>query len=159
MTAKESFVLLDSSDRNEFDGLFEQIAEMNALISLCLLAIFALSFISSNNKRILHKPIGITTAANEFETLIPAGQKNPFVYSETFTNKNDGGPQLWVNISQKDELGTETIASLVLAVPPSLDDSLQVIVTLRITAHKLMRVKTTVVKTASIQEFGPFRVE
>jgi molecular chaperone DnaK (HSP70) len=108
---------------------------------------------------VLDKPIGIATADGEFTPLVEAGQSLPFTFSDTFTNKTDGGPEVLVHLSQKDESGTETIASLILAIPSVPDNSLQITVTVKIATDKKMTVKTTVAKTAKVQEFGPFPVE
>lgn len=79
--------------------------------------------------------------------------------SETFSNKNDGGPDIWVHLAQKDESGTEMIAALTIPVPPSPDDSFEIVVTLMISAEKMLTVETTVVRNAPVREFGPFPVE
>lgn len=107
----------------------------------------------------LKKPIGITTSGEDFTPLIEAGQRLPHTYSETFTNKTDGGPEVLVELSQKDGSGVETIASLIVAIPPVPDNALNITVTLKVSEHKQLRVKTTVSETALIQEFGPFDVE
>ncbi|WP_406695936.1 hypothetical protein V5E97_33570 [Singulisphaera sp. Ch08] len=107
----------------------------------------------------LKKPIGIATVAGDFTPLVDAGQRLPYTRSETFTNKTDGGSEALVELSQKDESGIETIASLIIAIPSVADNALQITVTLKISKDKKMRVKTTVVQTANMQEFGPFSVE
>lgn len=114
---------------------------------------------NSSKSTTLIKPIGIETADGEFTILIPASQRLPHVFSETFTNKNDGGPEIQVHLSQKDEFGSETVAFIIVQVPPSPDNSQEIVVTLKISADKKMQVKTTVVRTASVQEFGPFPVD
>ena len=108
---------------------------------------------------VLKKPIGIKTAGDVFTPLIEAGQRLPHTRSETFTNKTDGGPKVLVELSQKDESGLETIASLVIAIPPVADNALQITVTLKVSEDKKLRVKTTVAESGSVQEFGPFPVE
>jgi len=108
---------------------------------------------------LLEKPIGITTAGDVFTPLVHAGQKLPYTKSETFTNKTDGGPEVMVELSQKDQTGTETVASLIIAIPRVPDNTLQITVTLKISEDKQMRVKTTISQPAMVQEFGPFPVE
>jgi molecular chaperone DnaK (HSP70) len=108
---------------------------------------------------VLKKPIGIKTAGGVFTPLVEAGQQLPHTRSETFTNKTDGGPKVLVELSQKDESGLETIASLIISIPPVADNALQITVTLKVSEEKQLRVKTTVAESASIQEFGPFAVE
>ncbi|MGO9471800.1 MAG: Hsp70 family protein [Isosphaeraceae bacterium] len=108
---------------------------------------------------VLKKPIGIKTAGDVFTPLIEAGQRLPHTRSETFTNKTDGGPKVLVELSQKDESGLETIASLIISIPPVADKALQITVTLKVSEEKQLRVKTTVAESASVQEFGPFAVE
>ena len=107
----------------------------------------------------LKRPIGITTVAGSFTPLVEAGQHLPHTHSETFTNKTDGGPEILVELSQKDESGIETIASLVVPIPRVPDNALQITVTLRISADKEMTVKVTVAEPATVREFGPFPVE
>ncbi len=107
----------------------------------------------------LTKPIGITTAGDVFTPLVEAGQRLPHTFSETFTNKTDGGPEVLVELSQKDDAGVETIAALIISIPPEPDNSLNITVTLKLSEDKRLRVKTTVAETASVQEFGPFPVE
>jgi molecular chaperone DnaK (HSP70) len=113
----------------------------------------------SRQAAVLKKPIGIKTAGDVFTPLIEAGQHLPHTRSETFTNKTDGGPKVLVELSRKDESGLETIASLVIAIPPVADNALQITVTLKVSEDKKVRVKTTVAESASVQEFGPFPVE
>ncbi len=108
---------------------------------------------------VLTKPIGIATVQGAFTPLINAGQPLPFTFSDTFTNKTNGGPEILVHLMQKDETGTETIASLIIAIPPVADNALQVTVTLKIASDRKMTVKTTVAQTAKVQEFGPFPVD
>ena len=108
---------------------------------------------------ILKRPIGIKTAGDVFTPLVEAGQSLPCTHSETFTNKTDGGPKVLVELSQKDASGIETIASLIIAIPPVADNALQITVTLKVSEDRQLRVKTTVVETAAVQEFGPFPVE
>jgi molecular chaperone DnaK (HSP70) len=108
---------------------------------------------------ILKKPIGIGTAGDAFTVLVPAGQRLPHTFSDTFTNKTDGGSKALVVISQKDSSGTETIANLIVPIPPDPDDTLQITVTLKISAYKQMTIKTTVAEEHSVKEFGPFPVE
>ena len=107
----------------------------------------------------LEKPIGITTAGGVFTPLIPAGQTLPTVQSQTFGNKTDGGSQVGVVLSQKGSEGIETVASMEIDVPPAANDAVGIIVTLTVSESKQMTVKTTVVKTAKIQQFGPFPVQ
>jgi molecular chaperone DnaK (HSP70) len=108
---------------------------------------------------VLGKPVGITTVGEEFTPLIPAGQRLPFTRSVTFTNKTDGGPEALVEVSQKDSSGIETIASLKIPIPKTKDNTLNITVTLKVSEDKMMRIKTTVMETASVREFGPFPVE
>jgi molecular chaperone DnaK (HSP70) len=108
---------------------------------------------------VLKKPIGIRTAGDVFTPLVEAGQRLPHTHSETFTNKTDGGPKVLVELSQKDESGTETVASLIISIPPVADNTLNITVTLKLSEDKQLRVKTTVAEAASVQEFGPFPVE
>jgi molecular chaperone DnaK (HSP70) len=108
---------------------------------------------------VLTKPIGIKTAGDVFTPLIQAGQRLPLTHSETFTNKTAGGPRVVVELSQKDESGQETIAYLLISIPPNADGTLNITVTLKISEDKRLRVKTTVAESASVQEFGPFPVE
>jgi molecular chaperone DnaK (HSP70) len=107
----------------------------------------------------LEKPIGITTAGDVFTPLVDAGQKLPYTKSETFTNKTDGGPEVMVELSQKDRTGVEIVALLIIAIPRVPDNTLQITVTLKISEDKQMRVKTTISQPATVQEFGPFPVE
>jgi molecular chaperone DnaK (HSP70) len=107
----------------------------------------------------LSKPIGITTAGDVFTPLVQAGTLLPHTISQTFTNKTDGGPHVLVTLSQKDETGVETIASLMIEIPPVADNSLQITVTLKISKDKKMKVKTTVSESATVREYGPFPVE
>lgn len=113
----------------------------------------------TKGRAVLKKPIGVRTAGEDFTPLIAAGQRLPCTHSETFTNKTDGGPQVLVELAQQDETGLETIASLILAIPPVDDNALQITVTLKVSKDRKLRVKTTVAETASVQEFGPFPVE
>jgi molecular chaperone DnaK (HSP70) len=108
---------------------------------------------------VLDKPIGIATVGGAFTPLVEAGQGLPFTLSETFTNKTNGGPEILVELSQKDRSGVETVASLIIAIPTVPDNSLQITVTLKISEDKKMQVKTTIMQTATVQEFGPFPVE
>src|SRR5262249_61160350 len=108
---------------------------------------------------LLEKPIDITTAGDVFPPVVDAGQKLPYTKSETFTNKTDGGPEVMVELSQKDQTGTETVASLIIAVPRVPNNTLQITVTLKISEDKQMRVKTTISQPTMVQEFGPFPVE
>ena len=106
------------------------------------------------------KPIGIKTAGDVFEfPLMPEGQSLPCTRSETFTNKTDGGANVPVEISQKGSSGIETIASLIIAIPPVADNALQITVTLKVSEDRQLRVKTTATEAHSVQEFGPFPVE
>jgi molecular chaperone DnaK (HSP70) len=107
----------------------------------------------------LKKSIGIETDGGEFTPLVEAGRRLPCTLSETFTNKTDGGPEALVSLSQRDESGTETVASLKIPIPRAPDHSLQITVTIKISEDKHMRVKTTVSEAASVREFGPFPVE
>ena len=108
---------------------------------------------------LLEKPIGITTAGGVFTPLVDAGQTLPYTKSETFTNETDGGPEVMVELSQKDHTGTETVASLRIAIPRVPNNTLEITVTLKISKDKQMRVKTTISQPAMVQEFGPFPVE
>ena len=108
---------------------------------------------------LLEKPIGITTAGDVFTPFVDAGQKLPYTKSETFTNKSDGGPEVMVELSQKDHTGTETVASLRIAIPRVPNNTLEITVTLKISKDKQMRVKTTISQPTMVQEFGPFPVE
>ena len=60
---------------------------------------------------------------------------------------------------QEGRVGLETIASLVIAIPPVADNALQITVTLKVSEDKKLRVKTTVAESGSVQEFGPFPVD
>ncbi len=106
----------------------------------------------------LRKPIGITTAGDVFSPLVPAGQRLPYTHSETFSNATNGKAEVMVELSQKDSTGTETITSLRIPIPHAANKSLDITVTLIISADKNMRVKTTVAQTGKVQEFGPFPV-
>ncbi len=64
-----------------------------------------------------------------------------------------------MQLSQHDESGTETIARLIIKIPPVADNALQITVTLKISEDKQMSVKTTVSENGSVQKFGPFPVE
>ena len=108
---------------------------------------------------VLKKPIGITTAGGVFTPFVEAGRLLPCTHSETFTNHTDGGPEVLVELSQEDASGIETIASIITAIPPVADNVLQITVTLKVSADKQLRVKTTVVQTAAVREWGPFPVE
>jgi len=110
---------------------------------------------------LLEKPIGITTAGNVFTPLVDAGQKLPYTKSETFSNKTDGGPEVMVELSQKDRTGAEIVASLRIAIPRVPNNTLVITVTLKISEDKQMRVKTTISQPqpTMVQEFGPFPVE
>jgi hypothetical protein len=46
-----------------------------------------------------------------------------------------------------------------LAGPVSRENALQITVTLKISPDEQLRVRTTVMETASVQQFGPFPVE
>ncbi len=107
----------------------------------------------------LAKPIGITTAGDVFSPLIPAGQTLPVVHSETFGNATNGKAEVLVELSQRSAAGSETIASLRIQIPPAADKTLDITVTLTVSESKQMTVKTTVAQTASVQQFGPFKVE
>ncbi len=113
----------------------------------------------SRQAAVLKKPIGIKTAGDVFTPLLEAGQRLPSTRSETFTNKTGGGREVLVTLVQTDASGIETIASLIIAIPPKPDSTLHITVTLKISEDMQMRVKTTVSETASVQEFGPFPVE
>jgi hypothetical protein len=118
-----------------------------------------LEVLPSEVKATLKKSIGIKTAGDVFTPLVKADQRLPHTYSQTFTNKTDAGPSVVVVLSQKDETGIETIASLPISIPRVPDNTLNIIVTLKISEDKQLRVKTTVAETASVQEFGPFPLE
>ena len=107
----------------------------------------------------LAKPIGITTAGGVFSTLIPAGQTLPTVHSETFGNATNGKAEVLVELSQQSPAGTETITSLRIPIPTAADKTLDITVTLTVSASKQMMVKTTVAQTATTQQYGPFTVE
>ncbi len=106
----------------------------------------------------LRKAIGITTAGDVFSPLVPAGQRLPSTHSVTFGNATNGKAEVMVELSQKDSTGTETITSLRIPIPPAANNSVDITVTLIISADKNLRVKTTVAQTAKVQEFGPFPV-
>jgi molecular chaperone DnaK (HSP70) len=107
---------------------------------------------------VLRKPIGITTAGGVFSELVPAGQRLPHTRSMTFGNATNGREEVLVELSQKDSAGVETIASLRIPIPRAANKTLDITVTLMISAEKTMRVKTTVAQTASVKEFGPYPV-
>ncbi len=136
-----------------------QIAGAITLVSLWLSRRPGSGAFSSHRRGILEKPIGIQIVGEVFTPLVEAGQRLPFTCSQTFTNKTDGGKKVQVELSQKDESGVETIALLLIAIPPVCDNALQITVTLKISAHKQLWVKATVMETASVQPFGPFPVE
>jgi hypothetical protein len=89
---------------------------------------------------------------------VPAGQRLPFTHSETFGNATNGRAEVLVELAQKDAAGVETIASLRIPIPRAANQTLDITVTLIISAQKTMKVKTTVAQTASVKEFGPFPV-
>lgn len=107
----------------------------------------------------LSQAIGITTAGGVFTPLINAGQSLPVVRSETFGNKTNGGSKVGVVLSQKGTAGMETVASLQIDIPSAANDAVTIIVTLSVSEAKQMTVKTTVVETATTQQFGPFPVQ
>jgi hypothetical protein len=115
--------------------------------------------VRSHQAAILKKVIGIKTAGEVFTPLFEAGRRLPSTISENFTNQTGGGTVLEIVLSQKDESSVETIACLLISIPPAPDNALRIIVKLKISADKQLRVKTTVSETASVQEFGPFPVE
>jgi molecular chaperone DnaK (HSP70) len=123
-----------------------------------LIATVGLAMADSTASAILHKPIGITTAGDVFSPLVPAGQHLPYTHSVTFGNATNGRQEVLVELSQKDSTGTETIASLRIPIPKAANKTLDITVTLKISADKKMAVKTTVSQTGDVREFGPFPV-
>ena len=113
---------------------------------------------TTTSTAVLRKPIGITTAGDVFSQLIPAGQRLPYTHSETFGNATNGKAEVLVELGQKDSSGTETIASLRIPIPRASNKTLDITVTLKISADKKMSVKTTVAQTGDVKEFGPFPV-
>jgi molecular chaperone DnaK (HSP70) len=113
---------------------------------------------SADSTATLRKPIGITTAGDVFTPLVPAGQRLPFTRSMTFGNATNGREEVMVELAQKDATGTETITSLRIPIPKAANKSLDITVTLIISADKKMKVKTTVAQTGDVKEFGPYPV-
>lgn len=107
----------------------------------------------------LTNPVGITILGGVFSPLIPAGQALPVVHSETFGNATNGKSEVMVELSQQSAAGTETITSLRIPIPPAANRTLDITVTISISADKQMTVKTTVAQTAATQQFGPFPVK
>jgi hypothetical protein len=112
-----------------------------------------------NRRGILEKPIGIRTHGEAFTPFVEAGQQLPFTCSRTFTYITDGRAEVEVELSHRDDSGSETIASLLIGIPRATDNALQITVNLKISPHRQLWVNTTVLATASIQQFGPFPVE
>lgn len=64
-----------------------------------------------------------------------------------------------VELSQQSAAGAEPITSLRIPIPPAANRTLDITVTISISADKQMTVKTTVAQTAATQQFGPFAVK
>ena len=130
-----------------------------ALTAACLIGCGSHQKVAeADSATVLRKPIGITTAGDVFSQLIPAGQRLPCTHSETFGNATNGRTEVLVELGQKDSTGTETIASLRIPIPKASNKTLDITVTLKISAEKKMNVKTTVAQTGDVHEFGPFPV-
>lgn len=65
---------------------------------------------------------------------------------------------LEVRLAQEHAEGLETVVDAMVPVPPAPSGEVQIVVSVRVDGRKRLWLKTTVVQTASVQEFGPFPV-
>jgi len=112
-----------------------------------------------NDGPVLEKSVGIVTEGRVFTPLIRAGQRLPFTCSRVFSNKTDGGSELFLEVAQQDPSGVENIVSTRVPIPPAPNGTLDITITLKIDEDKGMTVKATVAQSGVVKEFGPFPVE
>jgi hypothetical protein len=105
----------------------------------------------------LLKAIGITAADGVLTLVVPAGQQLPDTRSQTLTTANAAG-EVAVTLSQQDASGSAAIAEVRVPIPMVTGTTLDITVTLKISAAKVLRIKTTVNQTAESREFGPWLV-
>jgi molecular chaperone DnaK (HSP70) len=106
----------------------------------------------------LRYPIGIETSEG-FSEMIAANKPLPLTYSETFANSQDNQSNVSVELFQKTASGMEKIVEVRIDIPPRPTAKASVIITLKISAKKELRVKGTVTETGWVKEYGPFPVQ
>jgi Hsp70 protein len=115
---------------------------------------------SASGDPALKKAIGIVTVGDTFTEIIPARQKLPHTYSDSFANGQDNQKAIEITLAQKDRSGTEKIVVAVIDnLPPKPKARLRLIVTVKIDSQKKLTLKATVPETGYLKEFGPFPVE
>ncbi len=131
-----------------------------ALICFCLFPL--ITGCQQRGADTLQDPLGITVVQDgkeNFHELIAAEQKLPQTLSQTFTTDSPTQTQVEVTLSQKHSSGLEKVATMVMDVPARPAGTSQVIVTLKISAEKKLRLKATAIETGQVKEFGPYPVE
>lgn len=102
--------------------------------------------------------IGINTSEGYTE-MIPAGQTLPTLFSETYSNEEDRQETVGIEISQKRTEGIEKIVDVEVPIPQKSEGEVEMLITVKVDANKMLTVKTSVMETGLVKEFGPFPVE
>ncbi len=106
----------------------------------------------------LLKAIGITAAGGVLTPVVPAGQQLPHTRSQTSRTAANAAGEVAITLSQQDATGSAAIAEVRVPIPAVTGTTLDITVTLTISAAKVLRIKTTVNQTAESREFGPWLV-
>ena len=106
----------------------------------------------------LNYSIGINTTEGYTE-MIPAGQILPTLFSETYSNEEDKQETVAIEISQKRTEGIEKIVDVEVPIPQKSEGEVEMLITVKVDANKMLTVKASVMETGLVKEFGPFPVE
>ena len=104
----------------------------------------------------LTRSISLVAVDGDVE-LLPAGKDVPAMASERFVYVKDGLDSATVTIYQSDGSLRETIAEVDVPVAPMKDSN--IVITVSVDSQKQLRLKTSVMESAVVKEFGPFPVE
>jgi len=89
--------------------------------------------------------------------LLPAGKDLPAIASYRLLYEKSVEDAGTVTVYQYEGTMHETIAQVDVPVPPMKDSTM--VITVNVDSEKRLRLKTSVMETAVVKEFGPFPVE
>ncbi|MEP7074220.1 MAG: Hsp70 family protein [Acidobacteriota bacterium] len=102
--------------------------------------------------------IGINTT-DGYTEMIPAGQALPTLFSETYSNEEDKQETVAIEISQKRDDGIEKIVDVEVPIPARSEGEVEMLITVKVDANKMLTVKSSVMESGQVKGFGPFPVE
>lgn|GEM_PF-5637912 len=106
----------------------------------------------------LEHAIGIATSAESFTELIPAGRELPTAFAQSFSNAENDQRSIWLKLAQRRYVETEPLTDLTINIPPRPKGTLNITLTLTVSAEKELRVQVAIPESDFAAEYGPFPV-